>query len=165
MTFLLYMLQRIFAWCAKNLRTTCFSLLSFSEKSESACQPFKGWCTVFDSLSAKLVKNSHSAKFLSKKAEIPLKIIQVSKVAWKAILWVTEGILDEGEYALGQKTSYSLLAWKAVPDFSLCNFRDVLPSRQYIERNTVIPEHPRYTRMYGVTHSIAFLAIPLFLQW
>ena len=46
----------------------------------------KGWCTVFDSLSAKLVKNSHSAKFMSKKAEIPLKIIQVSKVAWKAIL-------------------------------------------------------------------------------
>ena len=41
---------------------------------------------------------------------------------------------------------------------SLCNFRNVLPSRQYIEGGIVIPAHPRYTRMYGVTHSIAFQA-------
>ena len=53
----------------------------------------------------------------------------------------------------------SEVAWKAVPDFSLCNFRDVLSSGQYIERDIVIPAHPRYTRMYGLTNSIAFQAI------
>ena len=56
----------------------------------------------------------------------------------------------------------SLSAWKAVPDFSLCNFHDVLPSRQYIEKDIVIPAHPRYSRMYGVTNSIAFQALPHF---
>ena len=57
----------------------------------------------------------------------------------------------------------SEVAWKAVPDFSLCNFRDVLSSRQYIERDIVIPAHPRYTRIYGVTNSIAFQALPIVL--
>ena len=56
----------------------------------------------------------------------------------------------------------SEVAWKAVPDFSLYNFHDVLPSRQYIESDIVIPAHPRYTRMYGVTISIALQAIPHF---
>ncbi len=45
----------------------------------------KGWCTVFDSLSAKLVKNSHSAKFLSKKAEFPPKLIYCKNVLKKRI--------------------------------------------------------------------------------
>ena len=31
-----------------------------------------------------------------------------------------------------------------------------------LEKDIVIPAHPRYTRMYGVTHSIAFQAIPYF---
>ena len=57
----------------------------------------------------------------------------------------------------------SEVAWKAVPDFSLCNFRDVLSSRQYIERDIVIPAHPRYTRIYGVINSIAFQALPTVL--
>ncbi len=57
----------------------------------------------------------------------------------------------------------SEVAWKAVPDFSLCNFHDVLSSRQYIERDIVIPAHPRYSRMYGVTNSIAFQALPTVL--
>jgi hypothetical protein len=31
-----------------------------------------------------------------------------------------------------------------------------------MEKAIVIPAHPRYTRMYGVTHSIAFQALPHF---
>ena len=37
-------------------------------------------------------------------------------------------------------------------------FRDVLPSRQNIWIMVLIPAHPRFARMYGVTHSIAFQA-------
>ena len=47
-------------------------------------------------------------------------------------------------------------AWKAVPDWL---FRYVLPSRQGKDVVIPIPAHPRFTRMYGVTHSIAFQAI------
>jgi hypothetical protein len=43
------------------------------------------WRTVFDSLSAKLVKNSHTAKFLSKKAEFPPKLIYYKNVLKKRI--------------------------------------------------------------------------------
>ncbi len=57
----------------------------------------------------------------------------------------------------------SEVAWKAVTDFSLCIFHDVLSSRQYIERDIVIPAHPRYTRIYGVTNSIALQALPIVL--
>ena len=39
-------------------------------------------------------------------------------------------------------------------------FLDVLPYRQHKDKSAQIPAHPRFTRMYGVTHSIAFQAIP-----
>ena len=86
----------------------------------------------------------------------------IFRIAWKAILWVTEVHTRRRRGCPRIENTYSLSAWKAVPDFYLCNFRDVLPSRQYMERDIVIPAHPRYTRMYGVTHSIAFQAIPCF---
>ena len=58
-----------------------------------------------------------------------------------------------------RRLSQSLSAWKAVPDWlSYTTFRDVLPSRQY-KCYGLIPAHPRFTRMYGVTHGIAFQAI------
>ena len=38
-------------------------------------------------------------------------------------------------------------------------FLDVLPSRQHKDKSAQIPAHPRFTRMYWVTHSIAFEAI------
>ena len=84
------------------------------------------------------------------------------RIAWKALLWVTEVHTRQRRGCPRIENTYSLSAWKTVPDFYLCNLRDVLPSRQYIERDIVIPAHPRYTRMYGVTHSIAFQAIPYF---
>ena len=42
-------------------------------------------------------------------------------------------------------------------------FLDVLPYRQHKDKSAQIPAHPRFTRMYGVTHSIAFQAI-LYIQ-
>ena len=39
-------------------------------------------------------------------------------------------------------------------------FLDVLPFRQHKDTSAQIPAHPRFTRMYGGTHSIAFQAIP-----
>ena len=45
-----------------------------------------------------------------------------------------------------------LSAWKAVPDsdLSLCT------ALQAVETLFDPPAHPRFTRMYGVTHSIVF---------
>ena len=58
-----------------------------------------------------------------------------------------------------RRQSHPLSAWKAVHDWlSDMTFRDVLPSRQNIWIMGLIPAHPRFTRMYGVTHSIAFQA-------
>ena len=60
-----------------------------------------------------------------------------------------------------RRQSHPLSAWKAVHDWlSHMTFRDVLPSRQNIWIMGLIPAHPRFTRMYGVTHSVAFQAIP-----
>ena len=39
-------------------------------------------------------------------------------------------------------------------------FLDVLPSRQHKDKSAQIPAHPRFTRMYGVSHRIALQAIP-----
>ena len=45
------------------------------------------------------------------------------------------------------------IAWKAVPDY-LCTALQAV--RRYWH---YIPAHPRFTRMYGVTHRVAFQAI------
>ena len=58
-----------------------------------------------------------------------------------------------------RRLSQSLSAWKAVPDWlSYTTFRDVLPSRQY-KCYGLIPAHPCFTRMYGVTYSAVFQTI------
>ena len=60
-----------------------------------------------------------------------------------------------------RKKPFPLPARKAVHDWLSCmTFRDVLPSRQQKVYGILTPAHPRFTRMYGVTNSIAFQAIP-----
>ena len=59
-----------------------------------------------------------------------------------------------------RKHPLSLPAWKAVPDWLYISHFAMYCPPGSIRILGFIPAHPRFTRMYGVTNSIAFQAIP-----
>ena len=98
------------------------------------------------------------------------QITQARKIAWRAILWglhvvpdhreEPRCILDEGEDALGQETISSLSSlegctWLA---FYVWHFAMYCPPGS-IRIMGLIPAHPRFTRMYGVTSSTVFQTV------
>ena len=85
-----------------------------------------------------------------------------SGIAWKATLLVTE-VHTRRRRGCPRIENYHNLyqAWKAVPDF-FHTFHDFsrCTALQAVEVLwALFPAHPRFTRMYGVTNSIAFQAI------